>query len=267
MRVRSKVAWVAAALLGVLGLSSAVLLLEEGAPPQYAPPHYAAPAPAEGIPTPASPSPTPPPTIVSPLPAPVPAAPAPAETVDSVLKKLPAGAVAFNAPDHMRLAHTQTIEARLGVNVPSEQLVRDVTAEGKVRVVPLRVSPRMQATLVGGSAFEISPSGPQIQFISNEEANTWQWQITPKLEGQQNLALTFDVFIDVGGKEGLHTVNTLRQPITVDVGWPETPREWADWFKSWVDYGGWLWTALLLPVSLFLRREWRKFRPKPDVRS
>lgn len=99
--------------------------------------------------------------------------------------------------------------------------------------------------------------------MSAEETNTWHWQVTPKLEGQQVLVLAFDAFIEVNGKEGTHTVNTLRQTIVVEVGWPETPREWAEWLKKWIEYGGWLWTALLLPISLFVLRAWSKFRAKP----
>lgn len=187
------------------------------------------------------------------------------ETVDSVLKSLLAGNVAFNVPSNMRLARTQTLEARLGVDVPLAQLTQEVAAEGEVRSAQLRVSPRMQATLSGGAAFDVSPSGPQVQFVSNEESNIWQWEVTPKLEGQQVLVLTFGVFIEVGGKEGVRTVNTLRQLVTVEVGWPQTARGWAEWLKRWVEYGGWLWTAVLLPVGVLILREWRKHRAKPAL--
>jgi len=124
----------------------------------------------------------------------------------------------------------------------------------------------MQATLTGGSAFDVSPSGPQIQFVSTSQSNSWQWQVTPKLEGKQVLILTFDVLITVAGKEGLHTVNSRRQEIEVDIGWPETPKEWAEWLKKWVEYGGWLWTALFVPVSVFALAKWRKFRASVAAR-
>lgn len=291
MHVRLKAVLMAAALLGSFGLFTwlwmpairltqppAALTPAPDAPEPFARPRPApraiqrpptaltpaptapdalAPAPAEPF-TRARPTPWPiqPPTALTPVPA------VPTETVDAVLKRLAAGVVAFNIPARMRLARTQTVEARLGVNMPREQLVREITAEGEVKTVSLRVSPRMQATLLGGSAFDISPSGPQIQFVSNEESNTWQWDVTPKLEGQQVLVLTFDAFIEVGGQEGLHTVNTLRQPIVVEVGWPETPQEWAEWLRKWVEYGGWLWTTLLVPAGLFVLHGWRKFRAK-----
>src|SRR3954454_18490221 len=94
---------------------------------------------------------------------------APTETVDDVIKNLPTGAVAFNTPGHMRLGHSETLEAKLGVRLPREQLVKEVTAQGEVKVVELQVSDRMQATLIGGSAFDVSPSGPQIQFVSTSQ--------------------------------------------------------------------------------------------------
>lgn len=74
---------------------------------------------------------------------PAPASPLPIETVDVVLKRLSTGFVVFNVPSHMRLARSQFLEARLGVNMPREQLVREITAEGEVKIVQLRVSPRM----------------------------------------------------------------------------------------------------------------------------
>lgn len=106
-----------------------------------------------------------------------------------------------------------------------------------------------------------------MQFVSSEEPNIWQWEVTPKLAGQQALLLTFDVLIEVDKKEGFHNVNTLRQLITIEVGWPETPQEWADWFKKWVEYGGWLWTALLVPVGLLALRNWRKFHKYAQAAS
>jgi len=93
--------------------------------------------------------------------------------------------------------------------------------------------------------------------VSKDEPNTWEWQITPKIQGQQTLLLTFDAFIEVNRKESTHNVNTLHKQIDVYVGWPETPQEWAEWFKKWFEYVGWLWTPLLVPIGIFILREWR----------
>ena len=190
-----------------------------------------------------------------------PAPAAPSETVDDVLGRLANGTVAFNTPDQMRLAHSQSIQASLGVKIPADTLVRSITANGTVTTATLKIGNRMQATLSGGSAFDITPAGPQPQFIGDRDVNTWEWTVTPSLEGAQELVLTFDALIDVDGVAGTHTIGTFRKAIKVVVGWPETPGEWADWFKNGVEYIGWFWTTLLLPAGLFVRK-WLR-RPEP----
>lgn len=177
---------------------------------------------------------------------------APAEVmraVGQILERLVQGTIAYNVPENMRLGHTQAIQAALGANITLDEVIRAINAPGQVDTTNLKLAPQMQVTLLGGSAFDVSPSGPQLQLVASDAVTQWQWQVTPKAEGQQELMLVVDALIEVAGQKGTHTVSTLKKAILVEVGWPETPREWSEWLKKWVEYGGWLWTAFFVPAG------------------
>ena len=71
---------------------------------------------------------------------------------------------------------------------------------GKVEAAALKVSERMVATLSGGSAFDVSPSGPQATVGSHKETTDWIWHATPKAVGEQVLILKLDALISINGK-------------------------------------------------------------------
>jgi hypothetical protein len=90
----------------------------------------------------------------------------------------------------------------------------------------IKVADRMAATLFGGGAFDVSPSGPQQQFISKEQVTTWTWVVTPKQSGTQVLILSFEALLTIDGKDGTRNINTFTRKIEIDVPWPSTPSEW-----------------------------------------
>jgi hypothetical protein len=106
------------------------------------------------------------------------AAPSP---LDQALQKLIAGNVAFNTPENMSVGRSRIIEAKLSVNLPPDILVAQLSEAGKRESASLSVADRMNATLSGGGAFDVSPSGPQQQLISRQKVTTWTWEVS-KLE-------------------------------------------------------------------------------------
>jgi hypothetical protein len=107
----------------------------------------------------------------------------------------------------------------------------------------------MSATLNGGSGFDVSPSGPQIQFISSNDTSVWAWTITAKTASPQFLILSFDAPLTIDGKEGSRNVNTLVKRIEVQVGWPETAQDWLDYGKRLFEGLNWLWAAAMRLVA------------------
>jgi hypothetical protein len=180
--------------------------------------------------------------------------------LDTALNALIGGNLAFNTPEHMSLRKSQIIEAKISVNLPADVLLRQLSEAGNKVSAGLLVADRMAATLSGGGAFDVSPSGPLEQLISHQQVTSWTWEVTPKEVGTQYLILSFDAMLTVGGKEGIRNINTFKRPIEVEVGWPETPDEWFQWFRTLFENISWLWVTLLVPVALWI---WNRFRKPP----
>jgi hypothetical protein len=116
------------------------------------------------------------------------------------LEQLITGNVAFNTPDHVRVGEPHIIQAKLAVNIPQNALIVQLSEAGRRESARVAVADRMVATLNGGAAFDVSPSGPQPQWISHQEVTTWTWDVTAKQPGTQYLILSLDAVLTIDGK-------------------------------------------------------------------
>jgi hypothetical protein len=190
------------------------------------------------------------PLVQAPPPAPsAPSAFRSLSTVDEALENLRAAKVAFNTPDKARVGKQFIVEAKLATHLRSEELEVLLEEPGRHEVATLKVSDRMAATLSGGSAFDVSPTGSMEQWISDNEPTEWSWQVTPKSVGEQALILSFDALISLNGKDDRRTINTFKRRISVDVGWPETVGEWLELIKKTGENVSWIWATLLIPIG------------------
>jgi hypothetical protein len=137
--------------------------------------------------------------------------------LDVALKEMVEGHIVFNNPEKMRVGDTGEVEAVLAVNVPVDDLLKQLTAAGKQEEASLLVSDHMRATLSGGGAFDVDPIGPQTQWISQQKTTIWHWLVTPKLQGTQFLILTVDAIITINGEKDTRTITTLKRKIEVEV--------------------------------------------------
>ena len=174
-----------------------------------------------------------------------------ASLVDSVRETLRNANVAFNAPDHGKVGKTFVVEAKVSQVLTSELLGKEITEPGKVETAPLRVSRLLIATLSGGEAFDVSPSGRQSKFVSESGITTWTWQVTPKSAGEARLLiLTFDAVIKVDDQTDNLTINTFKRSLHVDVDWPENAGQWLDWVKKNGENIHWIWVTVVLPTVM-----------------
>jgi hypothetical protein len=208
-------------------------------------------------------TPNPPPTVATPpspsRPAPIPDGSATDSPLDLQLKKLVQGNIAFNNPEKMQVGETEQIEAKLAVAIPADKLMGLLTAAGKRESASLEVPDHMQATLTGGAAFDVSPAGPQSQWISKDAPTEWHWLVTPKLTGPQYLTLTVDAIITINGDKDTRNITTLTRPIEVDVAHPHNEEEWVAWIKNQGEAFGWGWGALAAVIAV-LTGFWHKMR-------
>jgi hypothetical protein len=173
------------------------------------------------------------------------------------LKSLVQGHIAFNNPEEMQVGETGEVEAILAISIPAGELMNQLTAAGKRESDSLLVSDRMQATLVGGGAFDVAPAGPQTQWISKDGPTTWHWLVTPKLTGPQYLTLTVDAIITINGEKDIRNITALIRQINVNVARPHNEEEWFGRIKEWVEAFGWGWgivAAVIAAVVGFWRR-------------
>jgi hypothetical protein len=191
-------------------------------------------------------------------------------TVDEALASLRAANVAFNTPDQARVGKQFVVEAKLSTHLRREELSVLIEEPGKREVETLKVSDRMAATLSGGSAFDVSPSGPKEQWISDQEPTEWDWQVSPKSVGEQVLILSFDAVISLNDKEDRRTINTFKRRIRVDVAWPQTAGEWLEFIKKTGENVSWIWATLLIPIggglwALIKHRGWPSKPTETDL--
>jgi hypothetical protein len=203
-----------------------------------------------------------------PPPAPAPAPPPPAPpanpevaaiaALDKLEAGLPKGAVAFNAPEQAKQGVAQPIEARLSLVQTEAQLQAELPGTGPKQSSPLQVASNMAATLDGGTAFDVTPTGPQERLVSGVNDTVWDWTITPKLSGQQTLRLTIDALLTVSGHSGTVNIATLQKTIRVTV----TPLGWLERIKAMVDTVSWLWSVPPIAAGLGFIWKWLQGRRK-----
>ncbi|PPD46651.1 MAG: hypothetical protein CTY15_01175 [Methylocystis sp.] len=171
--------------------------------------------------------------------------------VDKARATLKQANVAFNAPERGEIGKTFLVEAKISEVLTRPELSRKIEGPGKIESAPLQVSKRVIATLSGGEAFDVSPSGPQSKFVSESDITAWTWQVTPKSAGDDKLLiLTFDAVIKVGDQIDNWTINTFRRSLHVEVDWPENASQWLDWAKKNGENIHWIWVTIILPTGV-----------------
>jgi Divergent InlB B-repeat domain len=198
----------------------------------------------------------PPPTTTPPTTTTIPTSD-PAEAVAEAVDKLPVATVAFNTPTHLRRNESATIRLLLSPETISiGQLEKRVNEAGEKSGAHVQYSSLMEATLASDD-FDIVPAQDPQQLVAAGKDTEWLWDIKPKRTGQLRLYLTLFAFVDVAGQRDPYKVKTFQRTLSINVGF--TTRM-GDFVKgNWQ----WLWTAILVPVGLWVVR--RRTKPsRPD---
>jgi hypothetical protein len=183
--------------------------------------------------------------------------PGDAPTIDSLIAGLRLANVAFNAPTTMRLDRPMVIQLLLSGKQPIRELKQKLTALGEQEGAQIRASDAMEADLAG-AGFDIVPVTPTVQLVSRDEMTEWQWEVTPTEAGDRRLHLTLSALIDLGSSEKPYTVRTFQRTLVVNVPLRVRLETFVD--ENWQ----WLWTALVVPVGLFLLQRHRRGKVPPS---
>jgi hypothetical protein len=165
--------------------------------------------------------------------------------------------VAFNAPATMRLDEPMVIQLLLSGKQSIRELKQKLTALGDREGEQIRASDSMEADLTG-AGFDIVPVTPTVRFVDRDEVTEWKWEVTPNESGERRLHLTLSALIDVGNSEKPYTVRTFERTLVVNVPFRVRLEAFVD--ENWQ----WLWTALVLPVGLWLLQRRRHGKVPPS---
>ncbi len=173
-----------------------------------------------------------------------------AQAVDSLRK----ANIAFNAPTTITVGRAQNIQLLLHLDRSIDELLHQITDEGKSRGRKIRVSDRMEAVLKGAD-FAVTAITPIEQSVLAGESTEWRWQVTSEKAGRHDLFLTLKTFVEVGGVEKSKRIETFKLTIEVQV------RPFADRAADFVaEHWQWLWTALVPPLAWYVARIRRRSR-------
>ncbi|MGF6936968.1 hypothetical protein OKW41_006130 [Paraburkholderia sp. UCT70] len=174
-------------------------------------------------------------------------------SLDALIARMASANIAFNAPSPINVEETADIELRLDLHKSPSELAAEISSEGTKQSAAIKVSDTMMAHL-SGDGFTITPNTPETQGISGTEATVWSWQIRPKSAGKQKLALTLDAMLVVNGGTMPRAVRTFSTNIEVTV----SPLQRVQKFAA--DYWQWVWTAVLVPIGVWIVKR-RKSKP------
>jgi hypothetical protein len=136
--------------------------------------------------------------------------------VDQILESLPLGNIAYNAPSSMLCDESTRIQLVLSPHAAIEELKQRISGLGETVREQIRVADVMEADL-HGEAFETHALRPARQAVSGTEETEWQWKITAKEPGNQELHLVISAVLSVNGREGSRVLKVYDRTVRVRV--------------------------------------------------
>lgn len=117
------------------------------------------------------------------------------------IKNLNQGQIRYNPPKEMKVGESDIIEVLI-IDSKTENLRKyPLKGTGKAVIESIKVSSDMEAELTG-SEFDIKPVSSKKQKLVTEITPTsWQWEVTPKKAGLQQLTLTITANIEINNKK------------------------------------------------------------------
>jgi hypothetical protein len=170
------------------------------------------------------------------------------------------GNIAFNAPSPLRIDDSAEIQLVLSLSKPIDELKQSIEAAGERRGARIQVSDRMEAHLAGPN-FSISAITPEDEAVTQGTDTKWEWEVSPKSEGTQHLHLTLSALLLVDGQSTPRSIRTFDADIRVYVPVRNQILAFID------NHLEWLWTTLLIPAYILLRRVMNKQSKSADHKS
>jgi len=141
-----------------------------------------------------------------------------------------------------------------------EQLNQRVEEAEEPTVGCVRATEEMKADLIG-SAFDIEERRTPIQYMTPDVPTEWEWEVAATNAGRHELILVLSHDLTPGQEGGFHDV--IPVPLDANINVRVTPWQKAANFVS--SNWQWLWTAILVPVAIFLWGRYKRSRERRDA--
>jgi len=175
------------------------------------------------------------------------------DSVITINKAKYIGEIKHLVKDTMRYGKLDTVELTVSYNCPTSTVVQQVstfhnTPVGNITTTTTVLTPTMRARLIDPSGgFVVVPITDTVQIVEMKDGTytLWQWMVTPKKGGNQELIFSVDMIIG----SNIKSIKTYQDKIYVYIN-PSTI--FWNWVKlNWAYITGFV--ALL--ISLFTLRE------------
>lgn len=172
--------------------------------------------------------------------------------VDDVLDQLAEASLAFVMPDRANVKSRVRAQLLISVRAMVDELAEELTVEGQEFTGRVLVSRVVLAKLTAPS-FEVETITPERQAVSQTTSTEWLWYLTPKKTGTHEVFLTITAFVyaDEANYVERH-IRTFEKVIYVDVRPQQMVEAWL------AKYWQWLFSTLLIPLFLYLRKRHKK---------
>jgi hypothetical protein len=176
----------------------------------------------------------------------------PAAPVDQVLEQLSKANLAFVMPGEANVKSKIRAQLLISFDLLAEDLARELRIEGEEFTGEVLVSRVVLAKLTA-PAFTVDPITPERQAVSQTATTEWLWHLTPTATGTHEVFLTITAFVYVDEDNFVERhIRTFEKVIIVEV---EPQQVLLDWLAQ---YWQWLFTTLLIPLFLYLRKRYKK---------
>jgi hypothetical protein len=165
-------------------------------------------------------------------------------------------------PKEMLWKDSETIRFRISPESYEtiEQLKQQFEESEEPTVGCIGLTTQMKANLIG-SEFDIEARHTAIQRMGHNLPTEWTWEFAASNEGRHELVLSLSRDLTPGQEEGFHDV--IPVPLDTYINVRATPWQKAANFvnTNWQ----WLWTAILVPVAIWLWGRYRRSKERRDA--
>ena len=168
-----------------------------------------------------------------------------------------AGAFFDGPPETMQVGDFEKVSLTVSLQETVEELRAKLTEQARaaghqVRSKEILVYDVIRAYLTGTKGLLVQSLDQELDRLLTGGSQEWTWTVEAVKPGKQTLYLTLSALIR--GEKGVDTIHSWEEDVEVSVS---VGRATSGFLK---DHWQWIWSALIVPIALFLWEMWKRRR-------